>query len=169
MTTAKHAGGRPTAYRPEYAELGFNYAVLGAIDEQLAEFFHVTRKTIDTWKKTYPAFADALQRGKVIADAEIARSLYHRAKGYSHPETLVHCYQGEILKTDVTKHYPPDTTACIFWLKNRQPSLWRDRVEQRQEVIIVSPDRLDEIYRKGMEKQREYFLIEQERREKYGD
>jgi hypothetical protein len=28
-----------------------------------------------------------------------------------------------------TERYPPDTAAAIFWLKNRQPKHWRDKVE----------------------------------------
>jgi len=125
----KHAGGRPTAYKPEYVEQAYNYCLLGAIDVQLANFFRVTEKTINTWKKSHPEFADALRRGKTIADAEVAHALYKRATGYAHPEMQVNCYQGEIIKTELTKHYAPDTTACIFWLKNRQPDQWKDKVE----------------------------------------
>lgn len=136
MTKAKHAGGRPSAYKPEFAEQVYNYCLLGATDEQLAGFFHVTRRTIDTWKKTQPEFADALNRGKVVADADIARSLYQRAKGYSHPEEKVFCNSGEIIVHPVMKHYPPDTVACIFWLKNRQPKLWRDKVEVEEDVVV---------------------------------
>jgi hypothetical protein len=32
-------------------------------------------------------------------------------------------------------HVPPDTTACIFWLKNRDPQHWRD-VQQMERVRI---------------------------------
>lgn len=125
----KHPGGRPSAFKPEYAEQAYNYALLGAIDAQLAEFFCVAESTINLWKKKHPEFANALTRGKTMADAQVAGSLFKRATGYSHPETHLNCYEGEIILTEVTKHYPPDTTACIFWLKNRQPDKWRDKVE----------------------------------------
>lgn len=125
----KHPSGRPTAFKPEYVEQAFNYCLLGATDVQMADFFKVTEKTINTWKKNYPEFADALYRGKTLADAQVANSLFKRATGFSHPETHISCYQGEIIQTEVTKHYAPDTTACIFWLKNRQPDKWRDKVE----------------------------------------
>ena len=60
------------------------------------------------------------------SDGEIAQSLFSRAMGYSHPEVHISQFEGRIIKTEITKHYPPDTTACIFWLKNRRPDLWRD-------------------------------------------
>lgn len=95
---------RPSDYRDEYAELAKNYCLLGATDVDLAGFFGVTDRTLRTWKKRYPAFADALDAGKTRADALVARSLYNNALG-------------------------GDTTACIFWLKNRQKHAWRDRHE----------------------------------------
>jgi hypothetical protein len=49
--------------------------------------------------------------------------------GYSHPDVHVSNYQGEITVTPLVKHYAPDPVACIFWLKNRRPDLWRDKVD----------------------------------------
>jgi hypothetical protein len=92
---------RPSDYRDEYADLAKNYCLLGATDVDLAGFFGVTDRTLRTWKKKYPAFAEALHMGKTPADALVARSLYNNALG-------------------------GDTTACIFWLKNRQKHAWRD-------------------------------------------
>lgn len=129
MPTPNKSAGRPTTFKPEYVEQAYNYCLLGAIDTQMAEFFKVSEKTINAWKKSQPEFADALRRGKTMADAQVAGSLFKRATGYSHPETHINCYEGEIIQTEVTKHYPPDTTACIFWLKNRQSDKWRDKVE----------------------------------------
>lgn len=122
-------GGRPSAYKPEFVEQAYHYCLLGATDAQLAEFFQLKEQTINNWKKKYPEFAEALQCGKMIADAQVARSLFKRATGYSHPETHLHCLDGQIVQTAVIKYYAPDTTACIFWLKNRQPAQWRDKTE----------------------------------------
>jgi hypothetical protein len=99
------------------------------MDTELADFFEVSVQTINTWKKEHPEFVESIKRGKLKADAEIAHKLFHRAKGYSHPDVHISNYQGQITTTPITKHYAPDTTACIFWLKNRQPELWRDRHE----------------------------------------
>jgi hypothetical protein len=125
----KNEGGRPSVFRQEYIELAYNYCLLGATDEQLAGFFNVTRSTISAWKTKQPKFLSALKRGKIEADAQVARSLFKRATGYSHPETHVSNYQGEITLTELVKHYPPDTTACIYWLKNRRPESWKDKIE----------------------------------------
>lgn len=125
----KKKNGRPSAYRPEFAAQAEKLAKLGAIDREMADFFGVSEQTLNAWKKAEPRFLESIKRGKEIADAEVASKLYHRAIGYEHPDTHVSMYQGEVTKTPLTKHYAPDPTAAIFWLKNRQPAKWRDRVE----------------------------------------
>jgi hypothetical protein len=104
-------------------------AIKGFTDEEMAEMFGVCRRTISTWKVEYPQFAKSVQEGKEIADAGVERSLFERATGYSHPDVHISNYQGTITKTPIIKHYPPDPTAMIFWLKNRKPKEWRDRQE----------------------------------------
>ncbi|HEY1120195.1 MAG TPA: hypothetical protein VGE67_01285, partial [Haloferula sp.] len=84
--------------------------------------------TIHTWKKTHAEFSDSLKAGKAVADADVADRLYQRAVGYSHPEDKVMQNNGVPLVVPTVKHYPPDVVACIFWLKNRRPDLWRDKV-----------------------------------------
>lgn len=122
-------GGRPTKYKEEYAEQAYKLCLLGATDAKLADFFDVEVSTISNWKNDHIEFLDALKRGKDIADGEISNSLYHRALGYQHEDVDIKMYEGEIIKTPLIKHYPPDTTAAIFWLKNRQPKYWRDKQE----------------------------------------
>lgn len=129
-------GGRPTSYREEYAEQAMKFALLGASDERMAQFFGVAVSTFYLWKKEYPKFSEALMRGKDAADANVAASLYHRALGYSHPEVDLKVVSGAIVKTNITKHYPPDTAAATMWLKNRQPVIWRDKVEN----VLSGPD-----------------------------
>ena len=86
--------------------------------------------TINEWKKVHPEFSESLKSGKYIFDNEtVVKSLLHRALGYSHKEDKVFNSNGELLIAETVKHYPPDTTACIFWLKNRMPNDWRDRQE----------------------------------------
>lgn len=119
--------GRPSKYREEFAEQAFKLCLLGATDKDLAGFFDTTEQTINAWKKAYPEFLEALKEGKGRADAEVANRLYRRALGYSHKEDKIFQYEGAPVIVPTTKHYPPDTTAAIFWLKNRQPHLWRDK------------------------------------------
>lgn len=122
-------GGRKSEYKPEYVKMGYKLALMGATDKDLSAIFEVDERTIARWRKEHPEFMSALKKGKQQADAEIANKLFHRASGYSHMETDIRVIDGEIVKTQVKKHYPPDTTAAIFWLKNRQPGLWRDKQE----------------------------------------
>ena len=128
--------GRPSKYKEEYAEQAKKLCLLGATNEKLADFFEVNVSTIYEWQNTHSEFSDALKEGKVLADAEIAYSLFHRAKGYSCPDVDIKMYEGEIIETPYTKHYPPDATSMIFWLKNRQPDLWREK----REIVEVEAD-----------------------------
>lgn len=120
-------GGRRSAFREEYAEQAKKLCRLGAIDRELADFFGVCERTLHAWKKRHPEFLAALKEGKALADAQVAHSLYLRALGYAHPDVHVSRYQGEVTVTEIVKHYPPDTAACVFWLRNRCPDLWRER------------------------------------------
>lgn len=145
-TTPKKRGGRPkggTDFRDEYCEQAEKLCkLIGATDNQLAEFFEVDVSTVNRWKQRHPAFADAVRRGKALADAEVAERLYQRAMGYTHQSEDVFLYKGEIVRAPVLKHYPPDTTACIFWLKNRQKEAWRD--VQRVDVSVRQVTQMDD-------------------------
>lgn len=121
--------GRPTKYREEYDELAYNYCLLGATDARLAEFFDVEETTINNWKISQPSFFESIKKGKQNADAMVAKSLFHRATGYHQPAVKIFNDQGEPLIVPYTERFPPDTTAAIFWLKNRQPAMWRDKQE----------------------------------------
>jgi len=105
----KHPGGRPEKFRNEYIKQVFSLCLLGATDKDLATFFEVNEDTINEWKKTKPEFSESLKRGKTLADAKVANALYRKAIG--------------------KKGQPGDTTAMIFWLKNRQRDNWRDKQE----------------------------------------
>lgn len=102
----------------------------------MAGFFGVSVVTLNTWKKRYPDFLSSLKAGKDEADSKVGEALYQRALGYSHPEVDIKMYKGMIIETEIVKHYPPDTTAAIFWLKNRQKLRWRDQ----QEIDILPPN-----------------------------
>lgn len=122
----KRAGGRPTKYKKGFARKAEKLCNLGATDEEIADFFGVHVVTIYRWKNKHPEFCNALKVGKGRADDRVERSLYQRALGYSHPEDKIFASAGEPLIVPTVKHYPPDTTAAIFWLKNRRAAEWRD-------------------------------------------
>ena len=137
--------GRPTKFNEVMYEQVENLCLLGATNEELARFFKVAGSTIDLWIKKNTDFSGAVKRGREVADAKVAASLYRRAIGYSHPEDDIRSVamganQGsEIVITPTIKHYPPDTAAAFIWLKNRRPDKWRDNTDgsdktQKREV-----------------------------------
>lgn len=126
----KKKRGRKTTYQEEYASQALKLCLLGATDKELADFFSVSEQTLNKWKKDFPEFLESLKKGKNIADANVASKLYHRAIGYDCKATKFAAAEGKITDSkEFIEHYPPDTTAAIFWLKNRQPEKWRDKKE----------------------------------------
>lgn len=120
--------GRPPSFKTEYIELAFNYSLLGATDKQLSVYFSVNELTINRWKKRHPEFCKAIKDAKEKADGEVTKSLFKRATGYIGKKTVTATDKGIVTDTKVVDDYVgPDTTACIFWLKNRQKETWRDR------------------------------------------
>jgi hypothetical protein len=98
--------GRKSVFRPEYVLIAKACARFGAIEEEIADELHINHATLDNWKKKYPEFLGALKAGKEASDDRVENSLYRLAIGWN----------GQ----------PPNTTAAIFWLKNRRPDRWRD-------------------------------------------
>lgn len=146
--------GRPTMYQDEYSEQAYKLCLLGATDAEMADFFDVGEATINRWKISQPEFRESIKRGKAVADAAVAESLYLRARGYSHPDVHITNYQGDITVTDIVKYYPPDTRAAAIWLNNRQPKKWRANVDPPPQVNInVFPARevLDDLYNRALQ------------------
>lgn len=125
--------GRPSAYRPEFAKLAYHMTLLGATDRDIAAAAGVSEVTVNAWKKEQPEFLKSLKDGKAVADANVAKSLYRRALGYSHNAVKILAVakggnQGSAVEeVPYIERYPPDTVAAMFWLKNRRPDLWRDK------------------------------------------
>lgn len=131
--------GRPTKYRDEYAEQAFNYCLLGATDKELAAFFGVEERTINGWKLEHPEFLQSLKSGKEEADARVASRLYARAMGLKVTETRMSGGGDDDespAAVETVKELPPDTTAAIFWLKNRQPAKWRDKQDHEHSGTV---------------------------------
>ncbi len=122
----KRGRGQPSPYLDTYPELAYQQCLCGATDVDLAEFFEISEATLYLWKKTHPEFSESIKRGKQYADGKVANAMYLRAIGYSHPEEKIFCDKGSITRAKTTKHYPPDATSGIFWLKNRQRDKWHD-------------------------------------------
>lgn len=128
--------GRPSKFKEEFIPQAEKLCKLGATDMEVADFFEVDVRTLYRWKGENEAFCQALKAGKDVADERVERSLYARANGYEHDEVDIRVVDKAIVQTQIRKYYPPDTTACIFWLKNRKPADWRDKMETEHSGVI---------------------------------
>ena len=116
----------------------------GLTDEQIAKNMGIAPSTLYEWKKKSKEFSESLKKGKEVVDFEVENALLKRALGYEYEEET---YENGILTKKVKKHVPPDTTAQIFWLKNRQVKKWRDKVEIADNDAIKKLDELLEAQR----------------------
>lgn len=129
--------GRPSLYDPSMNDQARKLALLGLTDPEIAEFFGVAHSTLSLWKEEYPAFSEALNAGKIQADADVADSLYRRAMGeVVFTEKRVKKDDGEYEIIRLMQSVPADPGAAKLWLTNRQPSRWRDK----QAVELSGPD-----------------------------
>lgn len=108
----------------------------GLTDEQIAKNVGINRDTLYRWKKAHSDISDALKRGKEVIDRQVENALLTRALGYTYDEVT---FEGGVEVKRVRKQVVPDTTAQIFWLKNRKPEEWRDKRE------IVKDDDNDQV------------------------
>ena len=110
----------------------------GLTDEQIAHNIGIAERTFTDWKARFPAISAALKKGKAPVDIQVENALLKRALGYDYEEITTEIFdmpdgtQRKHIKK-VTKMVVPDTTAQIFWLKNRRPDKWRDKVESAPE------------------------------------
>lgn len=100
----------------------------GLTDEQIAENIGISRSTLSKWKNDHSDISDTLKRGKEVIDRQVENALLKRALGYEYTEVTKELTDAGMVTTKkVTKQVAPDTTAQIFWLKNRKPNEWRDK------------------------------------------
>lgn len=107
----------------------------GLVEEQIAKNIGVSRSTLSNWKNKHPLITRALAKGKEVVDREVENALLKKALGYTYEEVITmrqeveeDVYEDVEVKR-IKKQVPPDTTAIIFWLKNRKQDTWRDRKE----------------------------------------
>lgn len=125
----KDKGGRPTKYKQEYTRIAKKMCELGATDFDVVQALGVSRSTFYKWRHEHGEFSDALKAGKACADERVEMSLYRKAVGYEHEAVKIFQFQGQEVVVPYTEIQHPDTTAAIFWLKNRKPEEWRDKKE----------------------------------------
>jgi hypothetical protein len=120
-------------FLPDYLTEVKMVAMRGLTDNEMAGVFGVPRATFKKWKRTYPSFRNALDRGRMNIDAEVIAALYKRATGkFSVPHTEIIKYKDDYETLEMQKHFPPDVDAIKYWLNNRAREHWQQRsaVEQ---------------------------------------
>ena len=129
MTTKTPCG--PAAYQPHLAEKARYLCKLGMTDDELASQFSIPLATLLEWQDAIPEFAEALWEGRALGDGKIADGLYRRGVGASHEAVRIFLPAGaeKAIEVPYTRHYPPETPACKFWLINRRPQNWSDKVK----------------------------------------
>ena len=123
------ANGKSGYWRtPEGLLLIEGWARDGLTEDQIAHNMGIARSTLNEWKAKFPDISDALKKGKEVVDRAVENALLKRALGYDYTEERIENSQIYGIKTiRITKHVPADTTAQIFWLKNRKPEQYRER------------------------------------------
>ena len=121
--------GRPTKYETRFAKMAGKATALGATLDDLAELFDVEHSTVALWQTKHHAFSDAIKTARVSADAAVERSLYQRALGYRAKTQKAMVANGSPVVVDYEEQHAPEVAAGIFWLKNRKPQEWRDKID----------------------------------------
>ncbi|WP_455936726.1 transposase [Gemella morbillorum] len=123
-----------------------DWARQGLTDEQIAKNMDISYSTFREWKKKYSALSAALKKGKAPIDFEVENALLKRALGfeYEETETVFEDVDGKPKKRikKTIKYAPPDTSACIFWLKNRKPNHWRKMNEAVENKLKAETEKL---------------------------
>lgn len=143
-TKTKAKMGQPTKFNDDVAKKIKKLAKLGLTDVQLAAAVDVTERTINNWKNAHPNFFQSLKDGKSEADRKVEGSLFKAACGFKESTSReVVDKNGDVHSLMAEAYYPPNPTSMIFWLKNRQPDEWRDKIEIRKKTthtLVIDDD-----------------------------
>ena len=114
----------------------------GLTDEQIAQNMGIAPKTLYRWKEQYCQICQSLKRGKEVVDRQVENALLKRALGYKYDEVTI---EKGVETKRVTKEVVPDTTAQIFWLKNRRPDKWKDKQDVEVSGLAEEKTKLDDL------------------------
>lgn len=125
---------RPSKYHTHVQpklELIQGWASDGLTDQQIASNLGISIDSFYTYKKQFSEFSEAIKKGKEVADYEVQNALFRTATGFHYYEQTTTA-TGEVMS--LRKFCKPNTSAQIFWLKNRCPDKWRDKTEVKQDI-----------------------------------
>lgn len=130
----------------------------GLTDEQIAQNMGIGNRTLYEWKQKYPQISQSLKKGKEVVDREVENALLRKALGFK--ETVRKAIKCKSVRYDNGKrieekehieyadeevYVPPDTTAQIFWLKNRRPDKWKDKQDVEVSGLAEEQTKLDDL------------------------
>jgi len=121
-------------YREEFDAQALTLCEQGATDDELADFFGVSNRTIYRWKNQHKGFCQAVIVGKAPADIRVERAFYNRCVGYTFDSEKIFCHNGKTTRVKIREHVPPDPGAALNWLKNRKPEDWTAPEDRRLKI-----------------------------------
>ena len=143
--------GRPTKFTKDKRIKAEKLSRRGFTDKEIAEILDINESTFHRWKLKQEPFCKSLNMWKETADSKVEHSLYERACGYSHAETKAQWVDNKDGArweyAELIKHYPPDPTSMIFWLKNRQKEKWRDSQDLNVDASKGLLQQIAQVYR----------------------
>lgn len=134
---------KPVKWCLERVREVYELCLMGATDEDVARVMGVDINTINLWKRTHPEFMESMRRGKDLADARMAASLYKRGTGFWIDEEDIKIYKGEIIRTPVRKYYPPDSWAAYKWMTVRQRTKWSEVSRSENTTTNININKFD--------------------------
>lgn len=124
----------------------------GLTDEDIAKKIGIGTTTLYRWKKDKREIRESLKKGKEIVDFEVENALLKRALGFKIKRTVQKVTKdGDVVNTTEEVYYAPDTTAQIFWLKNRKPDVWREKQDKQSEDYSKVDELLKKIEKEALE------------------
>jgi transposase-like protein len=145
-------------FNPEVLKLVEGMARMGATETELAQAMGIHRVTLYRWKVEFPDLARAIDEGGQTADQRVEKALYNRACGYDVRVTKLLVVQGRIESREVIEHHPPDPTAGIFWLANRQGHRWQRNPVPKDAVHVDMDDGAPQMSRSELARRLMYVL-----------
>lgn len=143
MSRKKNGNGKYQEWITEEGLLKIEgWARDGLTDKQIAHNIGIAVSTLNNWKNNYVELMESLKRGKEVIDRQVENALLKRALGYTYTEVKTEETDEYTKTTRTIKEVVPDTTAQIFWLKNRKPDVWRDRPKSDDKDVLEKLDKV---------------------------
>lgn len=146
-TKTKRRVGAPTKFTDSAAHTAVSMFRVGATDQEVCDALGINIHTISNWRKRWPWFMTATKEAQEIANTRVSQSMFRKAVGYTVTEKQaikikVGPQEERVEIVEVERHVPPDTTAQIFWLKNRDKENWADTYDHKVKQEEVPVDQL---------------------------